>query len=225
MDCPVCGEEIPLNQSECPNCGEQVDRFFLTEEVEGSRVRRKAGEVEKAPTEPSSQARKRPLERSRLVAVIIAVVFLLALAVLALLLLVGGGGVPDTPDGVVNAYYEALQKSDFETMKSYFANAYLPTGQEQDRLASGVSKTDYAVTGPSLVVLADEGKSARVAIEALQVKESSPGGTVRHDLSRDVLQGLHSTDPEARIVVELSRDSGIWRIVERPYGGWQAENL
>lgn len=59
MECPVCGEKLPLNAKVCAGCGEPVDRFFLTEELEASQVRKSAMEI------PKSEAGRRRSKRGR----------------------------------------------------------------------------------------------------------------------------------------------------------------
>lgn len=56
VDCPICGEEIPLSGKTCGSCGYEEEAFFLTEEMESSTLRQYA--LRKAQAEQAGQDQK-----------------------------------------------------------------------------------------------------------------------------------------------------------------------
>lgn len=229
MDCPICGEELPLNAKECPVCGEPIDRFFLTEEVQSSRVRKRAIEPERKQEValPMARASRRGINWKLWGTVGGAAVFVVGMAILFAFVVFGGGGAEQaTPQEIVEGYYESLSRGDVEDMLSEFANAYQPTSGQKSAIQSAVGMNNYEVANLMLREEENDGNQARVVIEELKVKTIADGGEERElDLVSDVLEPAHEADPNARVVVHLDKEGSGWKIVDRPLGGWEPEDI
>ena len=226
VECQYCGEELPLNGSVCTACGKEVEQYFLTEEVRGSRVSKLTREIPVVRRLPSPRRQVGFTGRGKTAAIIIGLVAVIAIAVFAAMALSGGESKPENAEEVVDRYYEALEKSDFAKMKSYFANAFQPTREEPAEIEKTVGETKYHVIGPDVRTVSEDKREVIVEIESLQVKYTKPnGGTGRHTLSTDVLQPLHLKQPNLRMLVRVMNEGSGWLIADRPMNGWSAENL
>jgi len=226
MECQYCGEELPLNSAVCTACGKEVEQFFLTEEVKESRVSKRTREVPAARRLPSPRQQVGFTYRWKTAGMIVGLVAVIAIAIFAAMALSGGESKPENAEEVVDGYYEALEKSDFGKMKSYFANAFLPTRDEAAEIENVVGETEYHVIGPDIRTVRDDERGVLVEIQSLQVKYTrANGGTGSHTLSTDVLQPLHLKQPNLRILVRVINEGSGWLIADRPMNGWSAENL
>lgn len=226
MECQYCGEELPLNSEVCTSCGKEVEQFFLTEEVRGSRLSKLARETPIVRRLPSPRRQVGFTGRWKTVGVIMGAVAVIAIAIFAAMTLSGGESKPENAEEVVDGYYEALEKSDFGKMKSYFANAFLPTREETVEIEKVVGETRYQVIGPDIRTVREDEREAIVEIQSLQVKSTKPDGvTVKHTLSTDVLQPLHLKQADLRILVRVMNEGSGWLITDRPMNGWSVENL
>lgn len=236
MDCPVCGEELPLDSAICSACGNRADQFFLTEEVRTSRVSKRTMKVPSQKRSPTPRKEGRDIAAWKITVMTAAVTGLALTLVAVVFMMIGGKGKPQTPEEVVGGYYEALSKGDFGAMKSLFAGGFLPRAEQAEAVENAVDETRYEVTGPDLRTLTDDGKTARVAIQSLQVKTSVIQGLriktslgeedpVVHDVA-EALKIPQRQNHNLLLVVNLVNEGGgAWMIADRPMGGWLPENL
>jgi len=226
MECQFCGEELPLNSAVCTACGKEAEQFFLTEEVKESRVSKRTREVPAAKRLPSPRQQVGVTDRWKIAGVILGALAVIAIGIFAAMALSGGESKPENALEVVDGYYEAMVKSDFGKMTSYFANAFLPSSEEAAVIEKAIGETKYQVIELDTRTVSEDEREAIVEIESLQVKYTNPnGGTGTHTLSTDVLQPLHLTQPNLRMLVRVMDEGSGWLLTDRPMNGWSAENI
>lgn len=226
MECQFCGEELPLNSAVCTACGKEVEQFFLTEEVKESRVSKRTRVIPAAKRLPSPRQQVGFTDRWKTAGVVVGAVAVIAIGIFAAMALSGGESKPENAMAAVDGYYEAMVKSDFGKMKSYFANAFLPSSEETAEIEEVMGETRYEVIELDIRTVREDERGALVEIESLQVKYTNPnGGTGTHTLSTDVLQPLYLRQPNLRMLVRVMDEGSGWLIADRPMNGWSAENI
>jgi hypothetical protein len=204
MECPICGETLPLSSKVCSSCGHEYDGFFLTEEVESSAVRRSVTR-QKPPKQPSALKPGRgPLSRTALAWIGGGVAALVLIAVVAFIFIPRGKGGAGKPADAVTSYYKYLRSGDTEGLLSLFENGFQPTESDRTGLKAAISTNTYAVTGPTVKVLTPK-----------------KGGTPQ----QYSLASLLSSAPGSSCVVGLENMGDGWKISGRTYGGWAPQNL
>ncbi len=199
---------MSLESNVCAACGHKLSREEIREQIG---VPRRRGEAR--------ERRKWPL--------LVAAGVTLALAVtLVLIFVFAGGKKSSSPIQTVRDYYSAMSQSDLDTMALQFGAGYRPDLDERASISRALKSNAYRVTGPVLSLVSNDGQEARVMIESLRVSVIPGAGGVPHNHSvTDVLAPVHETDPNAFIVVKLSRQGDDWLIVNRPFGGWTPETF
>lgn len=232
MECPICGEDIPLNSRVCGNCGNEVDQFFLTEESKASRLSKRI-------TDEAARQRYRvprgqkprvgffeglrigTWKRYALIALAVAIVVGVGLGAY-LMLASGGSKVENSPTGVIEAYYEALSNNDVGGMLSLVTSGFQPTADQRIGISSAVENSTYEISGPVLQVQDENPTAAVVEIQDLNVQIKNAGGdTIQRSLA-EYMRPLLEKEPGSIMVVKTSRVGGKWMIADTPVGGWEA---
>jgi hypothetical protein len=222
MECPICGETLPLSSKTCAACGNEYDGFFLTEEADSSAVRRSVTQ-QKPPRQPSALKPGRgPLSRTTLMWIGGGVAALVLIAIVAFIFIPRGKGGADKPAGAVSSYYQYLKSGDDAALLSLFVSGFQPTASEKIGLKAALAANSYSVTGPSVNVLTDDGKNATVAITSVDVAVTPKKGGTPQQYS---LASLLSSAPGSTVVVRLENLGDGWKISGRTFGGWAPQNL
>lgn len=227
MECPICGETLPLSSKVCESCGHEYDGFFLTEEFDSSSVRRSAS-PQKAPRQPSAlkPSRRPPMDRKK-IAVIVGVVVLVALIGVALFAFVPRGhGAPGTAEEAVLKYYDYLRTGDADGLFSLFESGYLPVAADKAGIKAALSTNKYTVSQPVTQVLSRTQNTALVAIKNLEVDISSKTkGTTEKKSLAQYIQSQPGSNPQMVSVVKLDNTGDGWHISGRPIGGWTPDSI
>jgi hypothetical protein len=222
MECPICGETLPLSSKVCSSCGHEYDGFFLTEEVESSAVRRSVTR-QKPPKQPSALKPGRgPLSRTALAWIGGGVAALVLIAVVAFIFIPRGKGGAGKPADAVTSYYKYLRSGDTEGLLSLFENGFQPTESDRTGLKAAISTNTYAVTGPTGRGWTAAGPNATLAIHSVDVTVTPKKGGTPQQYS---LASLLSSAPGSSCVVGLENMGDGWKISGRTYGGWAPQNL
>lgn len=227
MDCPICGETLPLSSKVCESCGHEYDGFFLTEEYTSSSVRKSASS-EKAPRVPSSlkPSRRPPMDKKKIAVIIGVAAVLVIAAVLVLALIPRGRSAPGTAQEAVMKYYEYLRTNDADGMFSLFESGYQPVAKDKAGIKAAVSSNTYAVSQPVTQVLSRTENTALVAIHRVEVDVTpKKGGATTKNSLTEYIQNTPGTTPQTVSVVKLDNNGDGWHIAGRPTGGWSPENL
>lgn len=227
MDCPICGEQIPLNARECAECGHTVDRFFLSEEVDTSRVRKRVMDSGAPRKEPSALKPSRPplSDRKMLILGAAAVVVVVIIIIVVFLVTRGHGGA-GSPEDAVRGYYDALQNRDFDGMLQYVAAGFQPTGNQKVEIRDAVIGGSWQFSDLNMRTMSGAADSVSVILNDLNATvRCGPKGEEKLSLVTDVIQPMQQQSPGSVIVVNVVNDGGVWKIAGRPLGGWAAENL
>lgn len=209
MECPSCRNEVSLESNVCPHCGHKLSREEISEQLRSPRL----------PGMKVEERKKWPLFVAGGVALLLIVVLVLVFAF-------GGGKKSGSPRVPITEYYYSLTQGDIDGMALQFGTGYGPNVDERSVVEKALNANGYRVQGPVLAVLENDGQEARVIIESLRVSAVPATGGQPHNHSvTDVLQPLQETDPNTSIIVKLSRHSGEWKIVNEPFGGWNADSF
>jgi endogenous inhibitor of DNA gyrase (YacG/DUF329 family) len=225
MECPICGEKVPLNSEVCPFCGNSSDEFFLTEAAIDSRHPVPA---EKKHIEPRARKKVRHLDWSGVLALTGGGAVVLALILIAVFFAPRGASLSwSKPEQVVRGYYEALAQNDLKGMLSMVADAYQPTTAERSLLDTALRDNTYKVSGLEVRVLSNDRTEARVALENVVVTITPKGGgePVTHSLRDEIIAPARQAAPNTVMLVRLVFYSNAWKIEGRPYGGWAPKNI
>jgi len=215
MQCPICGETLPLSSRVCSACGNEYDGFFLTEEVESSALRRSV---------TSSSPRRQPaaLTPRRMAPLSTRSKWLIAVGALALTLIVVAGVIvlphraatAGNPADAVTLYYRYLQQGDADGLFSVFESGYLPMERPRAAVRANLSNSKYAVTGPTIHVVSGDTNTAVVQIDDVEVDVTARGAQTKNKL------------PAGSAVMVRINNTGVgWKISGRPVNGWAPENL
>lgn len=219
---------MPAESTACPFCGQsEWDPFFFSEE---DAARRRRPVMTRAPgrREPSALKPARRVDLRSVLTLTGAGLVVVGLLVLALTMSSKGAKLSfKSPDQLVAAYYEALEKGDLNTMLSLVSSGYQPTLKEKKALEKALEDNSYDVTGLKVRIMADDREDARVAIETLEVTVTPGGGgqEVRRSLSTEIIQPAREKDPNIVMLVKAQQSGGTWKLLSRPYGGWAPENI
>ena len=225
MECPICGETLPLSSKICASCGNEYDGFFLTEEVDSSALRRSVTNV-KPPRQPSAlKPRSRAPLSARTIWIIVASVAAVVIAVAAVIVFVPRGQTAaGSPAAAVNMYYQCLQKGDSAGLFSLFENAYQPMEGARASIKAALAANKYVVSGPVTRVVLSGEDTALVAIDSLEVQVTAGGATGKRSIA-ELKQSLVGSQTGKGVVVRLTNTSSGWKISGRPLKGWSAENI
>ena len=225
MECPICGETLPLSSKVCASCGNEYDGFFLTEEVDSSALRRSVTNA-KPPRQPAAlKPRSRAPMSARSIWMIVGSVAAVIIAVAAVLVFMPHGQTAaGSPAAGVNLYYQFLQKGDSAGLFSLFESAYQPMEGARASIKAALSANKYVVSGPVTRVLTANEDNALVAIDSLEVQVTS-GGTTRKLTVADLKQSLVGSQTGKGVVVRMSNSGSGWKISGRPLKGWSAEDI
>jgi len=223
MECPICGEQVPLNAEACPLCGNPAEQFFLTEEAESSIARQQALEL---PYIPRRAFALEPLfSRRTLIIAGFTGAAIIAGVVVLLSFLYGGKSPGSTPEQPIRLYYDALSGKSLDDMLSLFAVKYQPKVLERTGVGDALANDNYSVSGLVTRTLEKDDRKARVVLEAVRVTVMKPGGKVDLSLVADVIKPLQEQDPDLLIIVNVVKEAGAWKIADRPLDGWAPDNL
>ncbi len=227
MECPICGETLPLSSKVCESCGNEYDGFFLTEEAYSSTVRKNASlpSTRKQPSalKPRQHA---PLSGRSIAIIVGSAVLLTAIAVAVILLVPRGISAPGSAKDVVPRYYQYLEKGDAEGLFSLFESGFLPVAADRAAIKAALSSNDYTVSQPVFEILSSADKTAIAAIRDVKVDiKPKAGGASRTMSLTEYRDSLPGNNKGAVSIVKLTRDGGGWRVSGRPSGGWSSENL
>jgi zinc-ribbon domain len=231
MDCPFCGEEIPDGSETCPACGEDSDESFLQEAFsdlangnhEAVPVVKPARRPEPAALKPSKR-----LDWKGILALTAAGAVVGILIVVAILVIPGGTKVAlSKPQQAVEAYYEALSRSDLNGILSLMADSVQPTEAEKAELEKAISQNTYKVSDLQVKVVDSDTQASHVSIGnvVVTVKPTNGGASVTHSLVDEILQPAQQSDPAALMLVRLDFYGNTWKISSRPNGGWAPNNV
>jgi len=226
MECPICGETIPLSSKVCASCGNEYDGFFLTEEVASSEVRKRVTQ-QKPPKVPSAlKPRRAPLSRPTMFMIIGGVVALVVVAGGVFMFMSRSKGGAGKPAEAVTSYYKYLQAGDSESLLALFDSGFQPTDATRAGLKAALAANSYAVTGPQIRVISDDGTTAFIAIDSVDVTVTPKNGSPPKRYSLAGLRAeLPDAGPQAASVVKITNTGGGWKIAGRTYGGWSPQNL
>lgn len=203
MQCPICGETLPLSSKVCASCGNEYDGFFLTEEVESSAARRSVTQ-QKPPRQPSAlKPRRAPIDGRRMAMIGGGVAAVLVIAVAAFLFIPRGKGGAGKPADAVTNYYKYLQSGDSEGLLALFDSAFQPVESEKTGLKAAIAANSYAVTGPTIRVISDDDTTAYVAIDSVGVAVTPRNGAPPQRFSlASLISQLPDKDPQQVSVVK-----------------------
>ncbi len=222
MECPICGETLPLSSRVCEACGNEYDGFFLTEEFAASSVRKSVA-PQKPPRQPSAlkPSTRPPMDRKKVAVIGGAVVLALLVGAALFAFIPRGRGAAGTAEEAVTRYYEYLRAGDAEGIFSLFEPGYLPVAADKAGIKAALTTNTYKVSKPVTQVLSRTDNTALVAIKAVEVDIASDtrGTTENKSLAR-YAQELPGGNPQMVSVVKLENSGGGWRIAGRPVDGW-----
>jgi hypothetical protein len=226
MQCPICGETLPLSSKVCDACGHEYDGFFLTEEFDASTVR-KSVTGQKPPRTPSALKPGRPpLERRTKFLIAAGVVLMVAVVALVVVFIPHGVSAPSKPDEAVLKYYQYLQKGNGDALMSLFESGFLPVATDKAAVKAALASNTYEVTPPTIKVLTNDNGVAIVAIQDVQVQVTPKSGGAPKALSLAAyLQSVPGTPAGTVALVKLHNNGSGWQIAGRPVGGWNPDNL
>ncbi|MHB8896006.1 MAG: hypothetical protein ACYC99_12640 [Candidatus Geothermincolia bacterium] len=227
MECPICGETLPLSSKVCESCGQEYDGFFLTEEFTASTVRKSA-----APAAPRRQpsalkpSRRPPMGRRNIAIIVGAVVLVAVIVVAVLMFLPRGYSAAGKPEEAVTKYYEYLRKGNAEGMFSLFESGFLPMAPDKAAIRAAFASNSYNATVPVVAVVSKTDNAAQVAIQQVEV-ETAPksGGASQKQSLAGYVQTLPGGSPQSVSLVKVSNTGSGWKITGRPMGGWGPENI
>jgi hypothetical protein len=225
MECPICGEKVPLNSEVCPFCGNASDEFFLTEATIDSRH---PAPQEKKHVEPRASKTARHLNWNGVLALAGGGAVVLALILIAVFFAPRGASLSwSKPEQVVRGYYEAMAQNDLKGMLSMVADAYQPTTAERSLLDTALRDNTYKVSGLEVRVLSNDRTEARVSLENVVVTITPKGGgqPVTHSLRDEIIAPARQAAPNTVMLVRLVFYNNAWKIQGRPYGGWAPKNI
>lgn len=227
MECPICGETLPLSSRVCESCGNEYDGFFLTEEASSSAVRKNASRPPARKQPSSLKPRRRAPLSGRSIAIIVgSAVLLAAIAVAVILLVPRGISAPGSAKDVVPRYYQYLEKGDADGLFSLFESGFLPVATDRAAIRAALSSNDYTVSQPVFEVLSSTDNTAIAAIRDIEVDiKPKAGGASRKMSLAEYRDSLPGNNRGAVGIVKLTRDGGGWHVSGRPSGGWSPENL
>jgi hypothetical protein len=221
MQCPICGETLPLSSKVCEACGNEYDGFFLTEEFDSSDVRKRVTSEAARRKQPSALKPGRPPLDPKIIWIVAGVV--VAVAVIGALLyffMPQSGGAPSKPEATVSKYYDYIKSGDAEGLFSLFEPGFLPTAPDRAAIQAALSANSYAVKGPQVTVLKKDKATAVVEIEGVEVDVTPKAGGPVKKLTLVDANGAPMVS-----VVELSNNGNGWKIMGRPVNGWSPDNL
>lgn len=225
MECPICGEKVPLNSEVCPFCGNTSDEFFLTE---ATIDHRHPAPPEKKRVKPRASKTAHRLDWGGVLALTGGGAVVLAFILVALLFAPRGASLSwSKPEQVVRGYYEALSQNDLKGMLSLVADAYQPTTGARSLLETALRENTYKVSGLEVRVLSNDRTEARVSLENVVVTITPKGGgqPVTHSLLDEVIGPARQAAPNSVMLVMLVFYNNAWKIQGHPYGGWAPQNI
>jgi hypothetical protein len=232
MECPFCGEEIPDGLDTCPDCGEAPDESFLQEAfadlANGKDEAAKVVQPARPRPEPSTLKPARRLDWKGILALTAAGAVVGILIVVAILIIPGGTKVAlSDPQQAVEAYYEALSRSDLNGILSLMSESFQPTETEKSELEKALSQNTYKVSDLRVKVVDSDKQASHISIEnvLVTVKPVNGGSPVTHSLVDEILRPAQQNDPTALMLVRLDFYNNTWKISSRPYGGWGPDNV
>ncbi len=225
MECPICGEKVPLNSEVCPFCGNASDEFFLTEATIDPRH---PAPPEKKHVEPRVRKVARRLDWGGVLALSGGGAVVLAFILVAIFFAPRGASLSwSKPEQVVRGYYEAMSQNDLKGMLSLVADAYQPTSEARSLLEAAFRENTYRVSGLEVRVLSNDRTEARVSLEnvVVTVTPKAGGQPVTHSLRDEVIAPARQAAPNSVMLVMLVFYNNAWKIQGRPYGGWAPQNI
>lgn len=220
MECPVCGETLPLSSKICPSCGHEYDGFFLTEEFKSSDLQKRASKTGKAPKVPSAlKPGRHPRDVKKIAFIVGGLAVLIAIGVLVLLLVSGGKNAVKKPSEAVTKYYEYLKAGNSSGLFDLFESGFQPTENVRTGLEAALATNTYEVKGPEVTTPNEEGDAVFVQINNVDVTTTPKSGAAPKSNS------LAAYGPGSVSVVKVIKTSGGWKISGRAHGGWAPNNL
>jgi len=225
MECPLCGETLPLHSRVCLSCGHEFDTFFLTEEAQSSEVRRSVA-PSKAPRQPAALKPSRPPISRKTMGLIGASVGAVAIIAVAIVLFtMSGSALPQKPEDTVAKYYEYLQKGDVTGLLNLFESGFQPTANDRVAVSAVLHANSYKVTGPNVHLISDADGTAYVAIDSIDVSTTPKNdGAPTQDSLAALIQKSRPGGQVAAVVKLVNSGDG-WRISGRPFNGWGPANI
>jgi hypothetical protein len=221
MECPICGETLPLSSKVCEACGNEYDGFFLTEEFDSSDVRKRAAAEAAQKKQPSALKPGRPPLDSKVIWIIAgAVVALVAVGALIYFFVPNSAGAPNKPETTVTRYYDYVKSGNAEGMFGLFEPGFLPTAPDRAAIHAALSTNSFKVTGPTVTVLSNDNGAATVEIKDIEVEVTPKAGGQAKKLTLVDANGAPMVS-----VVKLNNNGSGWRIAGRPVNGWAPDNL
>jgi hypothetical protein len=221
MECPICGETLPLSSKVCEACGNEYDGFFLTEEFDSSDVRKRVAAEAAQKKQPSALKPGRPPLDPRVIWIIDGAVAAVAVVgVLIYFLMPKSGGAPNKPETTVANYYEYIKSGNAEGIFGLFEPGFLPTAPDRAAIHAALSTNTYKVSGPTVTVLANDNSAARVEIKDIEVEVTPKAGGQAKKLTLVDANGKPIVS-----VVKLNNNGSGWKISGRPVNGWAPDNL
>jgi hypothetical protein len=227
MECPICGETLPLSSKVCDSCGHEYDGFFLTEEFASSTVRKSAAPQKPPRRQPSALKPGRPpLGRKKIAIIAGAAVLLIAAAIAVFMFMPTSFSAAGAPDAAVTKYYQYLQDGNAEGMFSLFESGFQPMEQVKAAVKAALATNKYTVKPPVVTVVRQVDNVADVKIESVEVTSlPKSGGTPKKQSLAAYAESLPGNNPKLVSMVKVSNNGEGWQITGRPVSGWSPENM
>lgn len=228
MECPICGETLPLSSKVCESCGQEYDGFFLTEEFTSSSVRKSAAPQKAPRKQPSAlkPSRRPPMTPKKIALIVGAAVALIAIAIAIVAFIPRGNQPPGTAQEAVVKYYEYLRKGNADGLFSLFESGYLPVAPDRAAIKAAMSSNKYTVSEPVTQILSRTENTALIAISNVEVDVApKAGGAAQKKSLAAYIDSIPGGNKQMVSVVKLDNSGSGWHISGRPLGGWNPDNL